>query len=242
MIKQCHISPALDFFAKGFRERWGLSEYYDKGAPALFVGMYFTADIELLNNHKGPKKVLFGGADIPNARRLNASVKIVANQYTGELIRNYCSNPLEIAQVAFKDYSAYQPVPLGDKIYCYQSSDNEGNRKKYRYDLLQQVISHFGKEKVIVGYHGHSEEEMREIYRQCFINLQFNPQAGFTSALEMAHMGRRSISNHPTPFSLPFNYFSDIVKAIEKISPSPDLVSAAARKFLTQDKSWLDAS
>lgn len=247
MIQQAHISKSLQHFEDGFRKLWNLQPITDPLAPALFVGLYSEEDLKALFNHPSKHKyVLFGGADIPNARRLPPNITIIADISTEKQIARWCKNPIRNAQVAFRDYSNYRPVPLGDKIYCYQAHDNAGCRAKYHFDMLQQVIEVYG-DRVIVGYHPHTEEEMWEIYRSSFINIQFNPMAGFTSALEMAHMGRPSISNHHAPFCMAYTDMDDVLTYIEmadrrrKVDSIDGATSTAllAKKFLPKDRSWL---
>lgn len=241
-ITQCHISPSLSLFKRGFLSRWNLSDYESPFQPTLFVGCYhYAGDILKINSHRGLKLILFGGADIPNIQRLDLrGLHLVVDQQT------YALSPLlhrikvkQFLRIAFKDYSDLKQMPLGDKIYCYQAGESEAHQNKYRRAMLQQVIDHYGSDQVLVGIQGHAMDEVvSKFYQPSFINLQFNPLAGFTTAIEMAHMGRLTVSNHKAPFCLPFETIDDVIKHIDTVRTNR--LTADASGFLHESDDWLD--
>lgn len=237
MIEQVYMSECIKHFHKGFRELWGLAKYHDKEAPALFIGMYTIADMQALKNHQGEKRVIFSGADMDNSPIVDCP--IVASDYQAARLRTL--QPITIVRdMPYRSFDNFKPEPLGEKIYCYQNADTQGNRTKYRHDLLQKVIDKFG-DRVIVGHHPHTEKEMIEIYKECAIGLQFNPMAGFTSTKELAHMGRMSFSLRPTPFTHDYTEHN-IVERIENVLNSvsvPEWVATDAQKFVNIGKDWL---
>lgn len=248
-VKQAHVSSSLELFAKGFRDQWKLEEYNNRNQATIFVGMYNSTDVSLWNKHVGKKLVLFGGADIKNIRVLRPRPdEIIVDEFTyyQAMQQYYPQKPKKFIRVAWKDYSDFTPEPLGNKIYCYQSGQNDGAKAKYRYDLLQAVIEHFGKDEVLIGYQGKTLAEVKETYyRESFINLQFNPIAGFTTTLEMAHMGRMSISNYEAPFCHSFDGVDQIISYIESVKRSinneslPFDVAKSADKFIHKHDDWL---
>jgi hypothetical protein len=245
MITQSHISSSLIYFHDVFRSKWNLSAYTNPEAPALFVGFYNHTDISLFNNHKGFKLALFGGADMPNVGRLKGNFKIVVDQfsYTHRLKKYYSGKIDKFIRVAWKDYSGFDPAPLGDKIYCYQNQMTEGNKAKYFYKELQRITEYFGPSMVIIGYHGKPMEYVKEqYYSNAFVNVQLNPMAGFTTSLEMAHMGRVSISNYQAPFCRGFSSIVDAIAYIRKVKnqpPDPKEVHQQAKDFVVSTNEWL---
>jgi hypothetical protein len=238
-IQQAHISKSLDLFRDGFMSRWNIVPYHDCEAPALFVGIYSSVDVAKFNDHNGLKIVLFGGADMPNIKCLKGNFFVVCDEFSYDhSLSNYYSGKVKKIRIPFKDYSDFKPVPLGNKIYCYQAGQSSLCGAKYRYDILKEVIKYFGSDKVIVGYQGHDIDYVREnYYAKSFVNLQLNPMAGFTSALEMAHMGRLSISNHRAPFCIHYKDVADIILKIESIERNR--LTADPSGFLHESDDWL---
>lgn len=241
MIKQCHISDSLKHFKEGFFSRWNLVDYRDTHEPALFVGCY-GSDYITINNHRGFKLILFGGADIPNILRLkiNPYTHIVVDEFTYKhSMSKYYGFVKKFVRVPWKDYSEFTPMPLGDKIYCYQSMDSPGCRAKYRYDILERVIEYFGRERVLIGYQGNTIKTMiDEYYSRSFVNLQLNPIAGFTTTLEMAHMGRLSVSNYEAPFCWYWETADDVINIITSIDEMR--LVADPKGFLHDSSDWLE--
>ena len=237
MIEQVYMSDCIKHFHEGFRRLWGLKEYSDPESSALFVGMYDLKDLSALKNHKGRTLVIFSGADMDNAPMVRS--EIVADETQANYLRTL--EDVKIANVSYRSFENFKTAPLGDKIYCYQNNNSDGNKHKYRYDLLMKVEKRYGPSRVIRGYHPHTDEEMRDIYKECAIGLQFNPFAGYTSTKEMAHMGRMSISNRKAPFTRRFTE-ETLFKEIDHLLSNPvtpEFVSLRAGKFVKIGKDWL---
>jgi len=231
---QCHFSYALNLFEVDFRRRWNVTYYTDPFMPALFVGIY-KHDVDVINQHQGFKILMFAGEDIRNAVLLMPPYKVIATQVIADELLKYNIKADRILNIPFKSYSYYTPHMPGDKIYCYQNRDTVINRNKYVLETLNDISEYF-KGKVIAGYHPHTQGEMIDIYKQCYINLQLNPLAGFTSVLEMAHMGRPSLSNYPAPFCIPYKSTDDIISLIKNYKSFEYDVNA----WLYHSDSWLD--
>lgn len=249
-ITQCHFSSAITLFKKDFLTRWQLTEYKNPLKPALFVGIYNQHDLKTFNDHDGFKLVLFGGADIPNIVYLRGEFEVVMDGVTFEHHADFLSKFVKTKiriRIAFKDYSSFKPVPLGDKIYCYQAGRTESHKRKYRYPTLRDVIEEFGEDQVIIGYQGHTIDYVRDMfYKAAFVNLQLNPLAGFTTTLEMAHMGRVSISNYgngKVPFCLPFENSLDVINfidAVKKENIDREHYMKIPSDFFFESSDWLN--
>jgi hypothetical protein len=221
-IEQVYMSDCIAHFHEGFRKLHGLRKYDNTEEPALFVGMYNVADFNALKNHQGRTLVMFSGADMDNAPLVKS--EIVADSTQAATLRTL--ENIKIANVSYRSFEDFKPTRLGEKKY-----------KRY---LLNRVIERYGT-RVVIGYHPHTDEEMRQIYSECAIGLQFNPFAGYTSTKEMAHMGRMSISNRITPFTIPFteeNLMGEIDYLLDN-PKTPEFVSLRARKFVNIGKDWL---
>jgi len=248
MIINVRYSAAVSFFAEGFTRRWNLQPY-DANKPALFFGCYSYDDISAVLSHRHPKIVMLLGADMPNLYHLSHDKNVI---FASD--KRYNLNIFAAAGVRYIDkviplkfFSNFNLSPRGTKIYCYINQNTPAHIHKHGAGYLQQLIEHFGADNLILGTHGKTESQVIEhYYRPAFINLQLNPFAGFTSAIEMAHMGRRSVSNSPAPFSIPFSNIDDIIQIIknEKLNlpdgqagmiNEPDLIG----DYLHHSSDWL---
>jgi len=232
------MSDCISHFHEGFRKRWELTDYTDQTEAALFVGMYSNIDLQKMKAHKGPKKVLLSGADMVNAPQVDC--EIVVDSTMSKAIHTV--QHINIQNISYRSFDNFKPKPLGDKIYCYQSANDTGNREKYRYDILQKVIRRYGMERIVIGHHPHTEEQMKDLYRQCRMTLQLNPFGGLTSSREMAHMGRPTISNRHSLHTYDFTDIDSIFERIDQLYAmdiGPYWVAQQARASLTTSKDWL---
>ncbi len=242
-ITQCHVSQSLRLFADGFRSRWNLTEYIDTSAPCIFVGAYGT-DIDIIKAHKGFKLIMFCGSDISNSGRLqNDADGFLSDMeiYKDKIFKagkKYLTVPI-------KSFELFTPQTLGDKIYFYARDNSDAAKAHFNYALLEKLISHYGEDKFIIGRQGNSMQEVYEnYYKKCFINLQFNESAGFTSVLELAHMGRVTVSNYPAPFCIPYKSIEDIFEAIDFFENYKDAnqihhVNFMAKDYLQLTSEWI---
>jgi hypothetical protein len=242
MITHCRVAYSVKFFADGFLERWGLVPYSQgQIAPTIFVGAYATTDINAILNHKGKKVVMLLGGDLPNIDKLkhDKSITFVADKKS--ILEYYSKHGVKFFDgvIPLKDFSEFNQAPKGDKIYCYVNQGTDSHLSKHGVTAIQPVINYFGKDKFIFGTHGKSQSEViKEYYLPSAVNLQLNQYAGFTSSLEMAHMGRKTISNTKAPFAIPFKTHADIIEAIQTELSTPTHENLIG-DYLCMDKQWM---
>lgn len=243
-IEQVYISHHVTFFAKEFMKLWGLREYDNANDPALFFGCYDHREIEVIKAHRGFKLVMPTGEGSSLAFAPEDNVHVVSSPALVIPDKPDYLNCKELV-IPVKDYSLFKPEPLGDKIYCYQGRGTEGCKRKYNYALLKELMQELGEDRFLIGYQGHTIEEMIEqFYKPSFINLQLNPQAGFSSTLEMAHMGRYSICNITAPFCFNYGCLDDIISHAKREIYVPyeyirEGISKQANYFLHYSTDWL---
>lgn len=243
-IRQCRFASSVTHFKQGFQKKWGLSDYKNNIEACVFVGVYNEKDIEVIKSHRGFKVIIFCGQDIFNYRRFIGDDCYFITGVFGERLSFVYGNRVKVIQISMKDYSEFKPVPLGDKIYCYMRSPS--SQGSLNYALLERIMKKVGKDRFLIGHLGNPMETViNKFYKKSFINLQFNPVGGLTSVYEMAHMGRRSISNYASPFTLSYETEDDIVKLIEteaqKIGTLQPEVSEQAVNNLKSSDEWLYA-
>lgn len=242
MITQCKFSDSVRFFEQKFLERWGLTRYKNNNDPCVFFGVYSTADVELIKSHTGYKVVIFVGADVPNIQRIKGINNVLYASDKVNILEIYKANKLPYFDkiIPVKDYSEFTPCEKGDKIYVYINNNQEGNKVKHMVGLLEPAINYFGKDKFLFGVHGHTMEEMiEEYYKKSFLNIQLNPYAGFASALEMAYMGRKSVSNNPAPFCINYKTPNSIIEIIKNEMNNKTL-DYSVKNYLYEKNDWLN--
>ena len=223
MIRQARFSKSIIFFEKGFLERWHIDRYNNINLPALFLGVYRMEDVVAINKHKGLKIVWHPGGVKDLFMRLDHSNMIVAVGKGVDFVipERYNMRRIDIPIKDFiqlKDFSMYKPVPLGKKIYAYLGKDKNATKKKLGYDLIREIdkIVPF---VIIEGYQGHTAKFIiHEYYKNSFINIKPSLTGGLTTAIEMAYMGRKTISNAIGPFCYGYENIDDIVSLIMKES------------------------
>lgn len=248
-ITQCYLSESLRWFKQGFMDRYSLTEYTDTNAPCIFVGVYGAENANLIKKHKGFKVVMFCGSDIAHAPKLKADAKNISGLLSDmHIYEPRIKELLDVKKyltIPMKSFDVFKPVPLGDKIYFYARTKKDSTESKFRKDIVDKVIAHFGADKVLLGYQGNTMEVMQsEYYANSFINLNFTPEVGFTSCLEMAHMGRKSISNYPARFCDTYGSEKEIILKIEEEAKSIGVVRHdihdMALDYYKTDDAWLN--
>jgi len=240
-IKQCRVSSAITHFKQGFQNKWNLTDYKNSAEACVFVGVYSAADIAAIKAHRGFKVIIFCGRDIFNYNKFEGEDCYFVTGVFGEKLEMYGSR-VKVFQISMKDYSEFKPVPLGDKIYCYMRSPD--SRYSLNYSLLERIMKRMGKDRFLVGYLGNNMQTVvNKFYSKSFVNLQFNPVGGLTSVYEMAHMGRKSISNYSSPFTIGYEGEDDIIRLIDieaqKIGTIQAEVSEQAVNNLKSSDEWL---
>ena len=219
MIEQVRFSKSVKFFQNGFINRWGVRTYSDTGAPTLFLGLYNDSDVDAINNHRGIKVLWHPGSVKSMFTDVDSEglIVIVGKGVDFDIPDRYDKRVIDVPIKDFiqiKDYSPYTPVPLGGKVYAYLGRDTKSSKTVMGYELVKYLDALLPFD-FIYGYQGHSEGFVRDVYyRESFINIKPNLTGGTTTAIEMAYMGRKTISNALAPFILNYTNTDDICALI----------------------------
>ena len=231
-IEQARFSSSIRSFKEGFLGYWNISEYQDINAPAIFMGCYNDVDVEAINNHKGFKVLCHTGK--VNSRILKIDSRNIVFKLNNMILQDHKVNPdpysdcyvrhnkTKMASFPIKDFSMFKPNKLGSQIYIYLGTTNRSqNLGIVLANKLQGLTSY----KVRFGLWPHIADltddansivHVKEnYYDNCFINFKPNILAGYTTAIELAYMGRKTISNAWAPFCIKYQRLSDILKIID---------------------------
>ncbi len=250
-FNQVHVSGSLDYFKKFFKEKWDLVDYNNINEPAIFFGLYHQHEIQRFINHKGEKMIIWGGADqhINKFNKLKNIPNFVGSPaYRPPMINTFkkIGYPYKEIIIPFKDYSSLAPTPLGDKIYVYKGLN--GNRKGYyKWDqYIVPLIKYFGKDRVIYSQNQKIEYIINNHYNDSFVYVKPNEKGGNTTMWELAHMGRKTISNNQgdIPNVINFNNLESIIESIKneekKIGTIQLEVAEETKKCMVNNKEWLN--
>lgn len=245
-ISQCYSSSSMGFFAAEFRRLWGLTAYNNPDQPALFFGAYKERDIEVINAHRGFKLFVIGGSDLKNLPRLkNVYVAVSEGDYMRGLYPLYGPPKQKLLEkpIAIKSFEGFKPTALGDKIYIYLGREERLRSKEYDYPLYHELVKRYG-HRVISAFHGRPLQEVKEkVYPKVLVNVQLNPWCGWTTALELAHMGRRTISVRKAPICITYENLHDIIcsidKELDRFGEVRNDVAEIAQNSLMQTDDWL---
>lgn len=206
-ISQVCFGHNMSYFEKGLVNRWNLKPYTDPTLPTLFFGSAGLLDV--IQNHKGfgliypvdQTEVRLNGINpIKNIVILDRPLSKITNawnKYKGEF--------------QIKDYTLYKPNPLGDFIYLYFMPWHTSPIISPLLNIIQNETKY-----KIIGYpsfpsHNNfiPEKELKQdYYDKCFVNLNLTEANGLTTTIELAMMGRKTISNIDIDYKCLISYDS----------------------------------
>jgi len=171
------FSPALNFFANKFVERWNLNlvlitlktnvdKFKGSQDPLIIVGAHFHNKSnpacvifkKLLDGHKGPQVFLLGGAGDTNkftaeyVRERNTRIPTYMHSQDDKSMAFLESLGMghKKLYIPMKRYDRYKPTKLGNKIW-FHVGFSSANRVKERYGfdtVVKPIIEEFGKNRV----------------------------------------------------------------------------------------------
>mgnify|MGYP001465524149 CR=1 FL=1 len=243
-IKQVYFTKTLNFFKKDFLKRWGLKEYNNPNEPSLFVGLYSKEDVNTFINHKSYKVLYFGGNDLqpPQLEIVSKSPKTFCIGYGGDwLYKTLDAYKILYTElrILLKDFSSFTPTPLGENIYVYKGLlGNRHDHYKWN-DVVKPLQEVFGKDRIIYADNISLTELHEKYYNNSFVYLRPNPKGGGTAMFELGHMGRRTISNDHSRFSICSGY-KDISSIIDLIMEESKKIGTIQPQIAEELKSMFD--
>ena len=248
-VHQLYASyPMERHFASNIRKKWNLSEYTDPNKPAVFFGWYNNDDWKVIQNHKAPFIMLWGGADMLPERvtqisKMPNSYQIAYGWQTD--IMKQCNVDYKEIIIPVKSYDMFEPNRLGEKIYVYRGWLVPRNRYFNWEAIVEPLFSVFGKDRFIFGMGEKIEDVYEKLYKECFVYLKPNERGGSTTMWELGHMGRVTIANNQgsAPNVRGYNDIHDIIRIIqeeaEKIGTVQQELSDKVKQHLGIDERWL---
>lgn len=245
---QAHVSHMMPKFKPAIMRRWFFDPYKDRTKPVVFFGVYGKREIKLINDHVGPKIIVFLGNDInfhghqwkddPNAYHVSYGPFKDRLEALGVKVYNHVT--------ALKEYDYWKPVPLGDSIYVYKGQrGSRANHYKWK-EVIEPLIEEFG-DKVIWTY-GKTERDLKlNYYSKCFAYVKPTPIGGSTAMWELGHMGIRTFTQghdhlnfgHTVDYKDLDDLFSKLKDEMSRIGEVRDDVALETSKCFDGNEDWL---
>ena len=251
---QVYFSDGIEFFKEGFKKKWNLKDYTNPNEPSIFLGLYGHADWQIVKEHKSYGIISLTGGDMIS-QNLNFIQHLVDNKrifcyqapgFPSDVVKKH-NIPHKQLFIAMKDYSSFQPCPLGENIYVYKGI--HGNRPDYfKFDnVISPLIEVFGEDRIIYTEFKSPKELRDKYYKDCFVYVKPNNLGGATSMFELAHMGRKTLGGGFPGLDYLVNY-KDIYHLIDLIQEEAKYIGTIRKEVSAQAKNtfigdeWLSLS
>lgn len=243
---QLKTSKIINSFDKAFREKWPFEEYIDETKPTLFFGMYNANDIKAATRHTGKKIIWFAGIDAMSKEHLTfmktdsafKDAVFVAESKWIENDLDAVGIKYESISILMDDIYNWKSEPLGDSLYWYNAES-----RRYGREYIKAVKNAFPGMNIIMPERGaFTKNEMPEIYKKCFAGVRTVRHDGMSqSVAEMGLMGRMSIWNGVSPFTMPYDGTEGLIAAIKHLREEYNhkVVSKRARGYFISGETAL---
>lgn len=213
---QSYISKSLE--GLDYNSKYLLEPYQYNSAPLFIFGMYRREDLDVLIKHKGQVTVIWQGSDAKDLEsgwvHYMAKARHIASSHWIKQTLDKWEIPNTLKYISATRADAQKNEPNGDSIYFY-TSDSAGHI--YGEEMLEPIKERTGLNIIRATSTTYSKEELREVYKQCFLNLRLTKYDGCPNTnLEMGLMGRKSIYNGDFPHSIKWKNLDDICENILK--------------------------
>jgi len=219
MLEQLVMSPHVKFFgetvAKIYNLKLATEEDYDPKAPTLFWGNYTGYDSTRIVCHTGEATLVWAGSDLLDENNINrvrpkeirhiAISKWIDKKLTSRGVEH------EYIVLPSTDIDFWKSETLGNKVYAY--APDMPIYRRYLIDELQEELPF---EMIVTNSaEDFTREQLREIYKQCFIGLRLTWWDGCASTVqELGLMGRRSVWNGGSLPALPWKTKQDVIDLV----------------------------
>lgn len=215
---QSHISTSLA--GLDFKTKYGLTDYADSLKPLVIFGMYTDRDFNIFKKHASDIIVVWQGHD---AKKLSDSqIQLLKSKEAVHYsISHWITDALNevVIESTYCPISATsgkaEPFPRGTNVYFYTSKMSLDSANIYGHYMIDEIRERTGLNFIIADYQTYNKEELKEVYKSCFVNLRLTKFDGCPNTnLEMGLLGRRSIFNGNVPGAIKWNGVEDICKSI----------------------------
>lgn len=119
-----------------------------------------------------------------------------------------------------------------------------GREDFYGIDKIKEIEEKTGLKVITSTYNQYTEEELKELYKSCFIHLRLTQHDGLPNTIiEMGMMGRRSIYNGGLPNCYKWKDINDVCRFIKyeynnRLNSDINKISKDMKDYLLLSKNW----
>jgi len=219
-VEQVSVANHVNYFKEGIKQRWGLSDYYHPYAPCLFFGV--ASQVELINNHKGPKILYFVDKNDVFPNSLNKeNLFAFYNPYS-----NIPSDiPTKKGWIETRINDNIIPGQLGDKVFVYLR--NPKYAKSMGADIVTELQKKINYEIITLSQNSPIpfDKVITDYYSKSFVSVNFSDCSGVTTVCDLGLFGVKTIMNT----QLDLNSLI-LCKSLDEV---PELINIEATKIGT---------
>ena len=222
-IQYGRVSNGLNFFRDSFMRNYNLMPCVRQNQPCVQFGMYRNEDYEFYLRHRAPLLVVWCGSDSMVPRLTGMRIRMLQSRAHKHIVtHDFGSADLTNVGIPHRVVPItparldYPVVPRGDNVYFYSTGPGHYRDRMYGRKYLAEIKEHIGDINIIeADQHTYNKEELREVYKSCFIALRLTKHDGVpTTVLEMGVMGRKSVFNGSVPHNIHWKGAEDIAATI----------------------------
>ena len=221
-INYVYVSNGLKLFEKRLKTKYGLKDYesnYSKNT--IFFGLYSNKDLEMINNHKYSKYMMFGGSDVDSELVFNLNkcnfISISENIKERLHKKNIKSQLVEFNLV---DNNLFFPRKIETKsksIFIYNGY-NKGLEENYGKDIYEKIMKEMPEYNYILSHNLKLPyEKMPDIYSKCFIGLRLTDKDGNANTVQEFEAMNIPIIHNLSNYGIQWNNIVDIIDIIKNI-------------------------
>lgn len=247
-INQIRFSPSVKSFQDKMLNKFNLRLFNNPDEPVVMYGLYKQEDYDFLQNYTNTVHVLWCGSDAMIA--VGPRVDVIKKSGCVNIAKNKTIHDTLKSKGINSKIIPVTPTPLdiepqkkGNKVYCYICSSSPGMERKYKISVLKRLQTMVPYEFVYTYHNSYSRKQLMKIYKDCFIGIRLLDHDGLSnSIIEMALMGRRTISNNPIPGAIPWRKGIPIPKLIdiEYKRNDTERVHKEMKKYIDIGDKWLE--
>lgn len=221
-INYVYVSNGLKLFEKRLKDKYGLKDYDPKySKDTIFFGLYSVKDLEMINNHKYSKYMMFGGSDVDSdlVFKLNKCNFISISENIKDRLLNKNINS-QLVEFNLVDNNLFFPRKKGKKsnsIFIYNGY-NKGLEENYGKDIYEKIMKEMPEYNYILSNNLKLPyEKMPEIYSKCFIGLRLTEKDGNANTVQEFEAMNIPIIHNNSHYGIKWNSIEDIKHHLKKI-------------------------
>ena len=205
---------------------YNLTKSNDYSVSLIVFGLYNRDDYKVVNQHKSKIYIMWGGTDEMmlsqhTVQMLISSQHIYHIAISKDIHNRLLSRGFERIQYINLDltnYSIFKPVDKkGYKIFIYNGY-NTGQEEKYGKMIYDQIINRLPEYEYIFSNElgGIPNEQMYDIYKQCFIGLRLTNNDGNANMVGELKAMNIPVIHNISEYGLKWSTADDVIRIIKE--------------------------